>query len=68
MEFFGWLIIVISLGAIGLVMYRWNWCLQSSKVRSLVKVLKEPGARILVIIVGLALIALGFLLVTGWWG
>ena len=67
MELLGWLLIVVGLSAIGLVMYRWNWCVKSSKVRSMVRFLKEPGARIFFVIVGFALIALGVPLVLGWW-
>jgi uncharacterized membrane protein YwzB len=64
----GLILIVVGLIIIGLVGYMWNWCMKSSKVRSMVKVLKEPGTRILFIIVGLVLIGLGFPLAVAWWG
>ena len=67
MEFLGWVLIVAGLSTIGLVMYRWDWLMKSDRMRFMVKVLKEPGARIFYAIVAIALMALGFPLVTGWW-
>jgi hypothetical protein len=67
MELLGWLLIVVGLTMIGLVMYKWNWCMKSSRVRSIAKYLKEPGARIFYVIVGFALLTIGGLLVTDVW-
>ena len=50
MEFMGWVFIVVGLSIIGLVTYRWNWCMKNYKVRSMVKLLKEHGAKIFYVI------------------
>jgi|GEM_PF-3110845 uncharacterized membrane protein YwzB len=64
----GLILIVVGVVIIGLVGYTWSWCMKCSRIRSVAKVLKEPRARILFVIVGLALICLGYPLAVGWWG
>jgi hypothetical protein len=66
-EFIGWVFIVVALSTIGLVMYRWNWLMKSHRVRFMVKLFKEPGAKIFYVLVGFALMVIGSLLVTDVW-